>query len=113
MFSFLCSLSIVLTILFIWFKTNAFVEYCKLFKLNFLLFNYKPHNLSFTEYLYTQKNIIFKNRFIIFCIDIITCPFCLSFWLCLLFASTTLNLLMVFPLYVCSLFLYLILIKLL
>lgn len=113
MLSFLYSLSVILTILIVWFKTNAYVEYCKIFKLNFLLFNYDEPQLTFTQYLYSQRNILFKSSFMRFYIKLITCPFCLSFWLCLTAAIIISNPLAVFPLYVCSLFLYLILIKLL
>lgn len=113
MLPFLYSLSIVLTILIVWFKTDAFVEYCKIFNWNFLLFNYNNSELSFPQYLYSQRNVLFKNPFIHFYIKLITCPFCLSFWLCLITAFIIGNPISVFPLYICSIFLYLILVKLL
>jgi len=107
MFSFLYSLSIILTVLIVWFKTDAFVEYCKVLNLKFLLFNYNSLELTFPQYLYTQRNVLFKHPITIFFIKIITCPFCLSFWLCLFASVVITNPLATFPLYICSLFLYL------
>jgi hypothetical protein len=113
MLPFLYSLSVILTILIVWFKTDAYVEYCKIFNLNFLLFNYNHPELTFPQYLYSQRNTLFKKPFTVFYIKLITCPFCLSFWLSLIAAFVISNPLAVFPLYVCSLFLYLFLVKLL
>ncbi len=113
MFPFLYSLSIILTILIVWFKTDAYIEYCKIFKLDFLLLGYDQPELSFPQYLYTKKYTLFKSPLVIFFIKLITCPFCLSFWLCLFASLIISNPLASFPLYVCSLFLYLLLGKLL
>jgi hypothetical protein len=113
MLPFLYSLSIILTILIVWFKTDAFVEYCKIFKLDFLLLNYNQLELTFPQYLYTQRNVLFNSQVAIFFIKLITCPFCLSFWLCLFASLIIVNPLATFPLYVCSVFLYLLLGKLL
>lgn len=73
----------VVFLMFIWFKTDFFIEYSKLFKLNkiFKIDNwddYKNINpkIAYLEYL----RIKFPNFFI----KIITCEYCLLFWIVLL-----------------------------
>jgi len=75
---------LVLTIMVIWFKSGAFVEYAQLFGFKTLLLGYDkdPNNLSFPQYLYVKSKSLFKCSICRFIIVLITCPLCLAFWLC-------------------------------
>jgi hypothetical protein len=74
---------LILTILVIWFKSGAFVEYCNLFGLKKLLLGYDkdPNSLTFPQYLYIKSRTLFKCSACRFIIALITCPMCLSLWL--------------------------------
>ena len=76
---------LVLTIMVVWFKTNAFVEYCNLFKLKILLLGYDkdPNTLTFPQYLYVKSRSLFKCTICRFLIALFTCPLCIAFWLCI------------------------------
>ena len=76
---------LVLTIMIVWFKTSAFVEYCELLGLKILLFGYDkdPNSLTFPQYLYIKSRTLFKCGICRFLIALITCPVCLAFWLSL------------------------------
>ena len=115
MLDFLYSTGFVVFVMIIWFKTDAFSEYCKLFGLNFLLFNYDKtdEQLTFPQYLYTKRHVLTKCKYYLFYIKLITCPFCLSFWICLASAMMYNTILTVPLLYVTSLLVYLIFTKLL
>jgi len=70
-------------ILIIWFKTHAFVEYLNLFKLNKLFkineyLEYKKQNMliEYSDFILLKYNSFFTR--------LITCPFCLNFWLSLI-----------------------------
>ena len=107
-------ISFIITILLLWFKTDVFIDYCKLFNVfkqltkNYILSN----NISFPQYLYvTYKNGV-KSRFKLFLLKLATCPLCLSLWLSIL-AGILFSCFFYFPLfYICSLFIYFNLIKL-
>jgi hypothetical protein len=73
----------VLTIMIVWFKSGAFVEYCNLFKLRTLLLGYDkdPNNLTFPQYLYVKSRSLFKCPICKFLVALITCPLCIAFWL--------------------------------
>jgi hypothetical protein len=73
----------VLTIMVVWFKSGAFVEYCNLFKLRTLLLGYDkdPNNLTFPQYLYVKSRSLFKCPICKFLVALITCPLCIAFWL--------------------------------
>jgi hypothetical protein len=74
---------LVLTIMIVWFKSAAFVEYSKLLGLNCLLLGYDkdPNNLTFTQYLYVKSRSLFKCSICRFLVALITCPLCLGVWL--------------------------------
>ncbi len=76
---------LVLTIMIVWFKSAAFVEYCNLFGLKSLLLGYDkdPNNLTFPQYLYIKSKSLFKNTICRFLVALLTCPLCLAFWLSL------------------------------
>ncbi len=68
----------------IWFDTEAFVEYIKLFKLNwfkvneYLIARESNFELTYHTYLlYNHKNFFTK---------LITCPICLTTWLSIIFS---------------------------
>ena len=72
--------SIISLILLIFFRTDGFLEYTRLFHLNFLSF-YKDYDakykedvsLTYLQYLRQYHNCFF--------IRLITCPICLAIWL--------------------------------
>jgi len=76
---------LVLTIMIVWFKSGAFVEYCNLLGFKKLLFGYdkNPNDLTFPQYLYVKSRSLFKCSVCRFLIALITCPLCLAFWLSL------------------------------
>jgi len=79
-----CNLiAFIVSILFIWFKTNAFVEYCILFNVNKqTITNYKLTNtLSFPQFLYVTYKDSTKSNLTLFLLKVITCPICLCMWL--------------------------------
>lgn len=82
-------ISLVITIMIVWFKTNAFVEYCNLFNLKVFLLGYgqDSNSLTFPQYLYIKSRTSFSNSVILFLIALITCPVCLGFWLSIAAAS--------------------------
>lgn len=102
---FLNLVALVVTIMIIWFKTNAFIEYCELLGLKFLLFGYNIKNdtVSFPQHLYIKSHTFVKSKVIYFLIALITCPLCFSFWLCI-GAATLYGTILFTPLfYICSL----------
>jgi hypothetical protein len=80
MITILFTSSIIALILLVWFKTEAWLEYTRLFRLNFLSF-YKDFDMkqsedaSLTYHMYLRR---YHNRFLV---RLITCPICLATWL--------------------------------
>ena len=74
---------LVLTIMIIWFKSAAFVEYCKLFGLRKILLGYDENSnqLTFPQYLYVKSKTLITCTICKFVISLITCPLCISLWL--------------------------------
>lgn len=72
--------SLIAMLLLIWFRTEAFIEYCKLFHITNISF-YEDYELKKAEdarltyltYLRQYHNNFFTRM--------ITCPICLSFWI--------------------------------
>ena len=65
-------------VLLIWFQTNAFVEYARLFGFKKFLKNYEEDEqmgISFPDYLLMTRNCFFFR--------LISCPICLCAWLSL------------------------------
>ena len=80
-------------LLIVWFKTDAFVEYSKLFRLSKLfkvdIFEKeKSQDFELTYHSYLRR---FHNNFFV---RLITCPICLTIWLCMpvLFYNSNLEL---------------------
>ena len=75
----LSQLCLVATLLLVWFKSEAFIEYSKLFRVQNLFFiplfekeRDKDISLSYLEYLSLEHDCFF--------VRLITCPLCLGFW---------------------------------
>lgn len=98
--------SFVAMILIIWFKTEVWYEYTKMFGFQRLSlekeYEQEKQNDITVDYIkFLRKN--WHNRFII---RLITCPICLSYWLSFLVCLCSLNIL-VFPvIFIGSLILY-------
>jgi len=102
----------VSTISVIWFCTDWFVHYSQLFKIweNMRLL-YTSHILKnkddfFPEFLYKQS-LKTNNRIHKFLLKLISCPFCLNFWLAVIAGTICKNVLVIGPVYVLSLFILL------
>jgi len=104
----ICLISIILLI---WFRTDAWIEYCRIFDLNLISF-YKDFDIKYNNDVsltYLQYLRIYHNCFFI---RLITCPICLTIWLGLLISMFTSIILL--PVYVIgALLLFLIIDKLL
>ena len=79
---------IISLILLIFFRTDAYIEYCRLFHLNFLS-HYKDFDIKYKEDVsltYIQYLRRYHNCFFI---RLITCPICLAVWLGIIAAIFT------------------------
>lgn len=98
--------SIVAMVLILWFKTEVWYEYTKLFGLSRLSLEKeyeqeKQNDITIDYIKFLRKN--WRDKFII---RLITCPICLSYWLSFLVCLFSLNIL-VFPvIFIGSLILY-------
>ena len=80
--------SLITAILLIWFKSSAFVEYAKLFKVHFYFYipdfemkQEKDAELSYLDYLAIEHDCFFTR--------LITCVMCLGFWITLIVCMST------------------------
>lgn len=104
--------SLVAILLLIWFRTEAYIEYCRQFDLNNISL-YKEYDawkslderLTYLKFLKTHHDSFF--------IRLISCPICLSFWLSIILSLITLNVLSFPIVMIGGLLLYLIADKLL
>ena len=98
-------------ILIIWFKTDLIYHYCKLFRL------FKEFQKNYSEYIITQPGSYFPdylnncysgdNNIIIFFLSLLSCPFCLGFWLSIgAMYPFCLSLIDVAPVYIMSLIMF-------
>lgn len=99
--------------LIIWFQTDWIYHYCKLFKIfknfqnSFAEFISNDPDSYFPDYL-SQRLTKADNLVLDFISNLITCPFCVTFWLCLAsFYPFCLNLVSFAPVYVLSLITFL------
>lgn len=68
-------------ILVVWFKTNAYIEYCKFLKINFISFykdyeikkNEEDVRMTYPDYLLKYHECFFTR--------LLSCPICTSFWI--------------------------------
>jgi hypothetical protein len=92
--------------LFMWFNTEAFIEYAKLFggKKFFYIDDFEDelkqlNCINYIEFLSKRSNSFF--------IKLITCPLCLGFWFCIAFTHVFTSGLILAPLcYIISIFIY-------
>lgn len=76
--------SIISLVLLIWFRTDAWLEYCRLFGLDCISFysdyeKKKYNDVTLTYHIYLRR---YHDSFFI---RLITCPICLSVWLGIVF----------------------------
>ena len=67
-------------ILLIWFRTDAYIEYCRVFHLNGISF-YKDFDTKYKEDVSIQYLHYLRRDHNCFFVRLITCPICLSVWL--------------------------------
>jgi len=80
----------IVFVLYIWFDTTAFFDYCKLLGIRSFYEGYEssPPNLTYTQYLFLHRVRLSKNiPFLFFLIKLITCPICTCVWLSLIACS--------------------------
>jgi hypothetical protein len=81
-------------ILLIWFRTDAWIEYCKIFNVNYIC-KYKEYEEQKKEDLsLSYHKFLLRNYYHLFFIRLITCPICFSVWV-----SFILSLIFWLPLY--------------
>ena len=69
---------LVTTILFLWFNTDAVIEYLKLFHAEGLISEYLKHSETpLPTYLFLQR-VNYKNRTVKFILKLLSCPVCLG-----------------------------------
>ena len=102
----------VSTVSVIWFYTDWVIHYAQLFnlaetfRLQYSTFITKNKNQYFPDFLYSLS-LKTSNRFIKFIYKLVSCPFCLIFWLACIACLTCLNFVAIAPLYIISLFIVL------
>lgn len=81
----ICTIALILTV---WFRSNAWLEYTRLFKLNFLS-KYKEYDQAFLENPLLDYHTFLRKSYNNFFIRLVICPICLSVWLGILFGIIT------------------------
>ncbi len=79
---------LIASILLIWFRTDAWLEYTKLFRMNFLS-DYKGYERAKTEDVMLTYNNYLRQYHDCFFVRLITCPICLAVWWGLIFGVLT------------------------
>lgn len=112
---FLKVVSLIVTIMIVWFNSGAFSAYCKVLNFKKLLFGYDNNTdgLTFPQYLYVKRNILFKSPAYRFIIELITCPLCLGLWLSIFSAAVFISYLYIPAVYIATLLIYLTIARLL
>ena len=92
---FLKVIALLVTIMIVWFNSGAFPAYCKVLGFKKLLAGYDTNTdgLTFPQYLYVKRNLLFNCNACMFLIELITCPLCLALWLSILGACLFLTVL--------------------
>lgn len=88
---------LIATELLIWFRTEAWVEYTRLLRLNFLS-DYKGFDAAFHEDVSLTYLMYLRRNHDCFLVRLITCPICVAVWLGIFFAICTWWLM--FPIYI-------------
>ena len=100
------------TLMVIWFYTDWFIHYSQLFdvmedlKLKYTSFIKDNPSKYMPDFLY-ERSLLTNNRFKKFILKLVSCPFCLGFWLAVIASLGTSNIITVAPIYIISLFLVL------
>lgn len=100
--------SFVSTFAIVWFYTDTFLYYSQLLgifeniRLQYTSFINKNPDKYFPDFLH-EKGLTFENRFIKFLCKLVSCPFCLIFWLSLFSSLYVSNILLTAPIYITSL----------
>lgn len=89
--------SLVALLLLIWFRTDAWLEYTKLLKLNFISF-YKDFEAKSKDDALLTYHLYLRRYHNCFFVRLITCPICLAVWFGLCCGIATFFVL--FPVYV-------------
>jgi len=79
---------IIAIILLVWFRTDAFLEYTRLFRLNFLS-HYKDFEAKYHEDVSLTYLSYLRQYHDCFFIRLITCPICQAVWWGLIFGCLT------------------------
>jgi hypothetical protein len=98
-------ISLILFPLIIWFKTDAFIEYCELLRLGnlFKIDKYREYKkINVTIDYVTYLSLKHKN----FLTKLLSCPYCIGFWITLLSCVLFNNILLLPFYYVSSIILY-------
>ena len=83
LWDFINLISLLVTIMMVWFNTGAFPAYCKLLGFRKILLGYDINSdgLTFPQFLYVKSRSVFKCSICNFLIELITCPLCVALWL--------------------------------
>ena len=101
---FFLGISWILTILIVWFNTDALVHYLQLInlfentRLNYIIFLKDRPTSYFPDFLYTVSLKI-NNRSVKFIFKLLSCPFCLGIWLSLVVCIITMQPMYYFPVF--------------
>ena len=93
----LSSICLITLTLLIWFRTDAWLEYTRLFHFNWLSW-YKDFDIKYKEDLSLTYIKYLRRYHNCFTIRLITCPICLAVWLGL--GSALLTSFYLFPIYI-------------
>ena len=102
------SIFLISSISVIWFYTDFVIWYLQLFNLlqdfrdDYRIYVNKHSEHYLPDFLF-HKNLLVKNQYIKFLMKLLSCPFCLIFWLSLFGSLIISNLASVGILYICSL----------
>ena len=96
----------------VWFCTDWIIHYCHLVNIakititNYEIYIKENPDKYFPDFLFT-KSLNINNRFVKFLFKLLSCPFCLMFWLSLLSSLLVANISITAPVYILSLFILL------
>ena len=88
---------LIATELLIWFRTDAWLEYTRLFRLNFLS-QYKDFDAKYKEDVSLTYLVYLRRYHYCFFTRLVTCPVCLAVWLGIITGALTS--LMLIPIYI-------------
>lgn len=115
LWDFINLVSLLVTIMIVWFNSGAFPAYCKLLGFRKILLGYDKNSdgLTFPQYLYIKSRSVFKCSICGFLIELITCPLCICLWLSIFGACIVLSYVYIPFVYLVTLVVYTLLSRLL